>query len=304
MLGFNDKSENYALFYISVVVICWSFVPVILKLLVQDLSIVQINFYMYIFAIAGALTLAALEGRKNLFSGYSWGDAPKLVLLSIIGLVLYDLSFTYSFTLVSSAEANSINYMWPFLTVVFSIALLGERLSGKEFAGLGIGFFGAFLMLSKGFSPAAMFSNIWADLLIVFAASCWALFNVLMKKLKYEIYGSFIALNLIALAIFSGFIVGSGQFVVPNLRDLSLIFFMGVIGSAVGMSLFWRAMQLSKTSRVASIVYVTPFVSLAWAAIFFGERIYWYYTLGIVLVIIGAKIASSREKKSVPSRVT
>lgn len=100
----------------------------------------------------------------------------------VIGLFGYHALFFTALRYAPAAEANLLNYAWPFLIVLLSVPILGLRLTKSHLLGVTIGLSGSALLLARGanFSLDALFGYVCA----IAAAFAWALYSVLSGRFK------------------------------------------------------------------------------------------------------------------------
>ncbi len=70
---------------------------------------------------------------------------------------------------------------------------------------------------------------------------------------------------------------------------------LGVAGTGVAFAFMGRLVARVGSTRASFAIYVTPVVALVLGAVFLSERVYLLSVVGIVLVIVGALLASRRE---------
>lgn len=80
---------------------------------------------------------------------------------------------------VPLAEATAIGFLSPLVVALLAVPMLGERLTRARLAALVVGFAGVLLVIQPG---AAAFQ--WASLLILASAACYALYQVLTRRVS------------------------------------------------------------------------------------------------------------------------
>jgi drug/metabolite transporter (DMT)-like permease len=87
--------------------------------------------------------------------------------------------FIYAIGFLPIAEATAIGFVSPLMVVALSVPLLGEVVGIRRWTAVGVGFFGALVMIRPGFEGFN-----WAALLIVFTAFVYALFQIATRILS------------------------------------------------------------------------------------------------------------------------
>ena len=110
----------------------------------QDAAPFTFLFYRFLI-VAAVLTLLAFAARAP------WPPLRALVPLAIGGVLVHAgyLSATFGamYVGVEAGVSSLMAGMQPVLTAVFAAPFLGERVSGRQWAGLALGFFGVVLVV-------------------------------------------------------------------------------------------------------------------------------------------------------------
>lgn len=273
-----------AYFHITLVIIAWAISPVLFKLLVRNLSPLQIVFYILLFAVISSFVMIILQGKIKILKKYSRKDYLIFLLMGFIGIFIYHLIYVYGFKLLPAAEVNTLNYTWPIFVIIFASVILKEKLTIRKIIAIVIGFIGIYIIIGKGFTT---FTNLLGDFIIIFSAAMWALFSILGKRLKYDKYVSMSMYFLFGfiLTTFVSFLFSS--FAIPTFTQLLYLLFMGVISRTLAFTSWFRALELGDTARIANISFLTPFVSFVFINWILGETIFWYYIASLILIVLG-----------------
>ena len=197
-------------------------------------------------------------------------------------------------------EAFIVNYLWPVLVVVFGFLILKEILSLTKIFGIVLSFFGVYVVITQGNIFNFTFTNIPADLLAIFGAVSYALFSVLGKKYNYEVYTSMLVYYA------SGFVcVFITTLLFSTVPSLSLsqwigIAWIGVVTNVFAFVCWFKALEYGDTSKMANLIFLTPFVSLIYIYFILNEQILVSSFVGLVLIVVGVlvqtKISRSQQK--------
>lgn len=129
------------------------------------------------------------------------------------------------------------------------------------------------------------------------AALCWTLASSLWRRLRTSLSSARLNLlkNLLALALQVPLVLALGGWVVPT-GALALLALSGVIGIALGDSLFFAALRRLGTRRTLTIEAGGPAVTALAGAVFLGEGLKGSQWLGIAL-ISGAVVLVVRHRQ-------
>lgn len=111
-------------------------------------------------------------------------DMMKLFFAALLGIVFNQGAFIFGLGLTSPINASIITTSTPILTMVIAALYLREPITGKKVMGIFLGATGALtLILSSQQISNGNGSNIWGDLLCLFAEVSFSLYIVLYKGL-------------------------------------------------------------------------------------------------------------------------
>lgn len=179
----------------------------------------------------------------------------------------------------------------PFLSALFAIILLAEKISGTRKVGLLLIALGAGLMLTES-SPDA---TALGDILIVLSVVCWALYTVLAKRWGISpwqatttvAYGSLILFLPIYFIFFDSNIVAS-----PASELLLQGVYQGVIAVIVAMVLYMVAVDKIGPSRMGALMALVPVISGLAAVPLLSEALTVQGVLALIMTSIGALLAT------------
>lgn len=192
----------------------------------------------------------------------------------------------------------------PF-TAVIAVALLGERLSRRQVAGLAIALAGvALIALDLGAT-----SPVGAFVLILGAAAMWGVSNVAIRhaqppdSLRFIVWVS--ALAVLPLAALS-LIVDGPQRDLDALRTapwsaIGAVLYIGLLATIFGFGVWGYLIRTYSASMVAPFSLLAPVFAMASSAVFVGERLTPLRIIAAVLILAGvAAVALSRPAATRP----
>lgn len=268
-------------------VLLWSTVASAFKLSLRYLTPLQLLFYAFLTSLTlfGMLQSREFSPRKeNLRSAY----------LGLL-LVLYYTTLFSAYNVLPAQEAQALNYTWPLMLVLLSIPLLGKRIGLRTIAGLSLGFFGAFIVATRGNLRGLDFSNPWGVVLALGSAVIWAtywLLNVRDERPPVEknfwnfLFGS--AYVFLVLAF-------SGGLVFPPAEGIAGAVYVGLFEMGVTFLIWYRAIE-DEMEFASNLAYLVPFLSLFFISLTIGERIEPSTVLGLCLIVGGILMGKAKER--------
>jgi drug/metabolite transporter (DMT)-like permease len=181
----------------------------------------------------------------------------------------------------------------PLLTAVFAGPLLGERLSWRQWLGLGLGLIGISLVLgSKLDIGESLFDGFGISALLCVTA---ALLGISLGTLYQKRYCTTMPLlsGAVIQYLAAGMLLGSGALLFETRQvewSSTFIFTLAwlvLILSIAAILLLMALIKKGEASRVASLFYLVPPVTALQAWWLFDERLPWLGLVGMLVAITG-----------------
>ena len=226
--------------------------------------------------------------RKRLKNFYYTKRAGLHFLRCFFGLIAL-ISIFIALRNLPLATVVSISFAAPIFTTIFSIFFLSEKVGLYRWLAVIVGFIGIIIIAEPGFSSL----NIYFIYPIIFCLGL-SYVAIAIRQLSTTEPIWLIALNFSAAITLVSFFTIPFGWVMPNIKDLILLSFIGIFGGAANL---W----LSQSYKFSEVSLVTPLKYLALVfAIIFGyfiwDEIPSIKTLaGALLVIISSIIIFRRE---------
>jgi drug/metabolite transporter (DMT)-like permease len=204
-------------------------------------------------------------------------------------MTLWNILVVYGIRMMASGRAAILGYTMPAWGVVFAAWLLGERLTGRRVAGVGLGVAGMLLLLASEFRTLG--DAPLGALLVIAAAVFWALGTVMMKRWPVDLpTTSYTAWQMVFGVV--PFLVGAilwepGTF---NPFTLSLRPMLATLYNVFAAFIFchwaWNTIVLAAPVGVSSLsVMMIPVVGVFSGMALLAETPHWYDYAALVLVI-------------------
>ncbi len=213
-------------------------------------------------------------------------------------LVMANMCFHLSLTVMPIGEATAIFFVGPLIIAVFSVVFLGEYVGPRRWAAIAVGLVGVVIMIRPGtdaFTPVA--------LLPLLAAVGYAGMHTMTRRMGVTesalTMAFYMQVAFISVSLTMGLSLGDGRldpgsggpmsfltraWVWPALEDWPIFLLAGVC-SVTGAVLITQAYRKCEAALVAPLEYVALPLAILWGLLIFGE---WPDALawtGIVLIM-------------------
>jgi drug/metabolite transporter (DMT)-like permease len=277
-----EKERQAYLFAIGAVLM-WSTVATGFKLGLEVMSPTQLLFSgTTISALIFAL-VAMRQGwpRRHL-------NLPEGALYALINPVLYYLILLEAYDRLPAQIAQPLNYTWAIMLALLAIPVLGQRLTWRMGAGIGIGYLGVLILLSQGRFDALPDLDGPGILLAVLSTVVWAgywLFNTRSTTEPAALMATSFALAVPVLGLLC--LTGDGLPTL-NLQTLAYGAWVGAVEMGVTFLLWQRALKLSnQAARIGQLIFLSPFLSLLLIGAVLGETIHLTSWAGLSVIVVG-----------------
>lgn len=240
-----------------------------------------------------ALTLVPASWRP-LASRREWAG---VALLGILWMALPFVLFALAEQHISSALAGMINGAAPLFTAAFAVLLFGGTLTSRLGIGLAVGFLG---VLTIGLPNVAGAESLVGIGMSLVAVICYGLsFNISGPlQARSGALPVIWRVQLVALVVSAPFGVPDLAQATPTPAGVLALVAMGALGTGVAFALFAVLVGRVGAPRASVTTYLVPAIALGLGAGFAGERVAPISVLGIVLVLVGAYVATSGPRPS------
>jgi drug/metabolite transporter (DMT)-like permease len=184
--------------------------------------------------------------------------------------------------------------MLAFLSVVF----LKQKLTIRDILAGIICYFGVLIISTKGEPFSLNFSNMDGVMLALVSTILWSMYWIFNTKIKVDPVVGLFSNFLIATPILFTYFIFTQDFVFPSFYAIGAAVYVGFFEMGFTF-LFWlKAMQSAEsTSKIANLIFISPFISLIFIYFILGEKIYISTILGLSIIIIGLIIQQFKHSK-------
>ena len=290
---------NQPYLLLSITALCWAGNAIVGRLAAGHIPPVTLSFLRWSFAFLIILPFA----WKHLVR--DWGAIRSrlgiMILLSITGIGAFNTLQYWALEHTQALNTLLLQSAGPLVVAVWSLLLLGVRLTLAQAAGVLLSMAGVLIILMHG--DLTKLSNIEfniGDLIFIVALAIFGIYSVLSLK-RPNIHGlSFVAFTfgagaacLIPLFIWELFARPLMQIDTANLLTLA---YVALFPSTIAYLCYNRGVQLIGANRAAPFFHVVPVFGTVMSIVFLGENPQAFHLIGFALVLTGVFVASRKPK--------
>ena len=288
---------NQPYLLLSITALCWAGNAIVGRMAAGHIAPVTLSFLRWSFAFLIILPFA----WKHLVR--DWGAIRSrlgiMILLSITGIGAFNTLQYWALEHTQALNTLLLQSAGPLVVAVWSLVLLGVRLTLAQAAGVLLSMAGVLIILMHG--DLTKLSNIEfniGDLIFIVALAIFGIYSVLSLK-RPDIHGlSFVAFTfgagaacLIPLFIWELFARPLMQIDTANLLTLA---YVALFPSTIAYLCFNRGVQLIGANRAAPFFHVVPVFGTIMSIVFLGEHPQAFHFIGFALVLTGVFVASRK----------
>lgn len=285
-----EQQKKSFLLTISAVLL-WSTAATAFKLTLNGMNTVQLLFYSSVVSCIILFSLSYKNYSNELKKIFSKKYILKNISLGFLNPFFYYLVVLKAYALLSAQEAMILNYIWPIIITLFSVLFLNSKFTTRIILGIILAFAGVIVIGTKGEIFTFKFENTLGLALAVFSPFIWSIYWILnLKDSRPEL-----------VKLFSGFIFGTiliffyvllfDDFKLNNYNYLFGAIYVGLFEMGITFFLWLKGLQLSlNKAKTATLVYLSPFLSIIFIALFLDEKILESSVIGLYLIIAGISI--------------
>ncbi|WP_421684517.1 DMT family transporter [Stutzerimonas urumqiensis] len=192
----------------------------------------------------------------------------------------------------------------PIGTAMLAWLVLGQRFDRRVWAGLITGLAGVVLVthdaLAWGGAPWWAYGMPLLGMLSLAVATLWQ-----KRLVPADTLGLLLNLWLqcaVSVGVFAGLAaITGGLRPVPSSGFVLSVVWTAAISTLGGYGLYWLCLRRSTATRVASVLYLSPAVTLVWAWVMFDEPLTWLMLVGTAISGVGIWMVTRQGEQSVPS---
>ena len=295
------ERQTKAYFYAVATVLLWSTVASAFKLTLGQMDFLEMLLGASVVSLAALFVIVLGQGKLSLIANSSREDIARSASLGFLNPFLYYVILFKAYSVLPAQEAQPLNWTWPIMLVLLSIAILKQPIRWVTVLAIVISFAGVLVISTRGDVLAFRFTNLPGALLALGSSVIWALFWIYnIKDRRDEIVKLF--LNFAFGSVFTlAAVLLFGDIRIPATAGILGVVWIGLFEMGITFVTWLKALQLSRTTaQVSNLVYAAPFLSLFLIHFIVGEEILPSTVLGLVLIVTGVIVQqyASRKKEA------
>jgi O-acetylserine/cysteine efflux transporter len=252
------------------------------------------------------LMLAGLRFLLVAFPALFFVARPRVPfrLLLGYGLTISFGQFAFLFCAINfgmpAGLASLVLQAQAFFTIILGAVVFGERLQGKQLAGITLAVFGVLVLVESSLNGQHV--ALLGFMLTLAAAFSWACGNIFNKKImlletRPPVMSLVVWSALIPVVPFmvASWLLDGPQLMLQSLVNIDLttilsLVYLAFVATIVGYGIWGTLLGRYETWRVAPLSLLVPVVGLASAALLLGEKLSALQLVGAVLIMAGLYI--------------
>ena len=252
------------------------------------------------------LMLAGLRFLLVAFPALFFVARPRVPfrLLLGYGLTISFGQFAFLFCAINfgmpAGLASLVLQAQAFFTIILGAVVFGERLQGKQLAGITLAVFGVLVLVESSLNGQHV--ALLGFMLTLAAAFSWACGNIFNKKImsletRPPVMSLVVWSALIPVVPFmvASWLLDGPQVMLQSLVNIDLttilsLVYLAFVATIVGYGIWSTLLGRYETWRVAPLSLLVPVVGLASAALLLGEKLSALQLVGAVLIMAGLYI--------------
>jgi drug/metabolite transporter (DMT)-like permease len=282
------NNQNKAYLFAGIAIFFWSTVASAFKLSLEHLEPIQLVLYSTLFSIFVLFIIVIYKGKIKLIKTFSSNDLISCAFLGLLNPCLYYFILFKGYDALPAQEAMVINFSWPVMMVILSIPILKQTIDIKSFLSIILCYIGVIVIATGGEFFSLSFNSPEGVFYMLLSTVMWSLFWLFNTKNKNDPLVSIFLIFLFSMPFILLVVYFTNSFATPSIEGLMGSIYIGFFEMGISVVLWQSALKISTTvSKVASLVFITPFMSLVVLYIVLGEKILASTFFGLILICAG-----------------
>lgn len=300
-----------AIAFVLVAMLAISANDVMIKQLSGGYALHQVVFLRSAIGIVFGLMMVQFEGGLSLLRT----QTPMLHALRGLLVVISNMTYFCALAVLPLADVTALFFVAPLFITLLSIPFLGEKVGPLRLGAVLFGFAGVVIMQRPWASSEALGVSRWVMFLPVLSALCYAIQQILTRRLGISTRASvltvYIQATFIVVSLAFWLVAGDGRYaehsdnaslifllrawVMPTGADWWLLIGLGLNSTVVGYCLS-QAYRSASAATVAPFEYAALLLAVFWGWVFFATLPGLPVWIGMIMIVASGLFVFFREK--------
>lgn len=254
--------------------------------LVSGVPVVEVVFWR---CVIGAMTLLVVCGLRG-YLRLGLLSYPKLGLAMLSGVAIVGnwLLLFEAYARASIAISTAVYNVQPFILVMLAAVFLGEKITVKKLAWLGVAFVGMLaIVTAHGNQQTTGNDYLVGVALALGAALLYAIAALIIKRLK-EVPPHLMALIQVTTGALLLAPLTQWHSLSASMDAWAALLTLGVVHTGLMYVLLYGAIQKLPTAITGALSFIYPIAAIFVDWIAFGHRLGWLQWLGVAAILLAA----------------
>ncbi len=272
-------------------VVLWSTVATAFKWSLQEMTPTALLAWASLASVVVLTVFVSAQRRWSQVIATFRQRPLTYLLLGALNPCLYYLVLLRAYNLLPAQQAQSLNYTWALTLSLLAVPLLKQKLALRDIGALSVGYCGAVVIATGGNPFALQVISGTGVALALGSTVLWSLFWILNTRATAPPAVTLLLCFAVGTPLVWLALVFEGNARLPSLRGFAGALYVGVFEMGLTFMLWLAAMRRAEhVSRIANLIFLSPFLSLLLIHHILGERILPSTWIGLVLIVLGVAI--------------
>jgi drug/metabolite transporter (DMT)-like permease len=226
-------------------------------------------------------------------------DIPRFIICALTGIAFNQMLFLKGLSLTYSIHAVLLILSAPIFITIFAALFLKERITVIQMIGLGLGIFGAVLLISMGKNSGTGDNVLLGDTLILINALCYTIYFIMVKPLMLKYNPVQVTRMIFTIGFFVVLPFGWNEFTAVSWNSFGWLEYgclgLIVVGGTFLAYLFnLYGIKILGASITGAYIYLQPIFAAIIAMIFLNESLGWYKVVAGILIFTGVYLTNKK----------
>jgi len=271
-----------------------------IRIAVNDVDPFTLVAFRLLFGLFGLVIALFYYQEPFPFQPATW---TKYIIMAVFSIVIPFLCISWGETRIESGLASILNATMPLFTIVIAhYWLRDEKINILRIVGLGLGFVGVVILLSRDITLSGLRGDFLGQLAVILGAVAYAVAAIFSRR---YLRGEKPVVQSTMILVFANIMIWPMALLFQNPFRIAILpltwvsfIWLGLLGLCIAYLIFFHLINEWGATRTSLVTYLYPFMGLTLGVIFLNEKPDWRVLVGFVLVFSGIVIVNLKTNGS------